>query len=434
MNNVRKLNEATEAELADMLAAKRASRLAGQGLYAVEVEGQDTKRHDGLRTMQRLFDDAVQAETRAAKTCPACRQPVRVSRRGVPRTVETIDGSAILRRNYHHCERCKLGFYPLDAQFDLPMDGSTSALMTRFILDFGLHATFEDAAERLAMHHGRPISENLVRLVIERMGIVATGDPMLTHRLRAPAATVPAALLVAVDGSMLPTRGDDAWRETKLGMVARSEHHSQTKNRGVISEARYVARMTGVDEFRKDLTRVLSLERAWECPSVAFLGDGAPWIWNMANEVCPNAVQIVDFMHAIGAAAKAAEGIFVNDKIMMAVWTETIAKLLYAGRVTTVISQLEECAFELRGKAREAMVKAAKYFENNAERMRYQEFLAHGLPIGSGMIESAHRYVLQARMKLAGQHWDPTRADRLAQLRAALATIGPAKLYDAIAA
>jgi hypothetical protein len=55
-----------------------------------------------------------------------------------------------------------------------------------------------------------------------------------------------------------------------------------------------------------------------------------------------------------------------------------------------------------------------------------------GLPCCSGAVESAHRHVLQKRMKLAGQHWNPDRANRLAQLRAALATCGSAALYPAI--
>ncbi len=182
------------------------------------------------------------------------------------------------------------------------------------------------------------------------------------------------------------------------------------------------------------MTRIISLERAWACPQVAFLGDGAVWIWNMADEICPNAVQILDFMHAMGAAAKPAEMLFSDDEVMMAVWLDAISAWLRAGRVRELTAQLQQCAFATRGKLRDAFVAAAKYFENNAPRMQYDDYLAHGLPIGSGMIESAHRHVLQARMRLAGQHWAPIRADRLAQLRAALATCGPARLYDAICA
>ncbi|MBL8141400.1 MAG: hypothetical protein JNM38_09845, partial [Acidobacteria bacterium] len=73
-----------------------------------------------------------------------------------------------------------------------------------------------------------------------------------------------------------------------------------------------------------------------------------------------------------------------------------------------------------------------RYYRTHRNRLRYDRFRALGFPCGSGAIESAHRHVLQKRMKLAGPHWDPERADRLAQLRAALATAGPRRLYAAI--
>jgi hypothetical protein len=409
----RKASELTEQELAELLASKRAERLRGMSDYAAEEAGEEISRQDRCRVTQLRYDEASAAQTFQAKPCPQCKQLVRVARKNVARRVQSVGGEAILRRHYHRCARCKIGFYPLDAELELPDEGDCSARMTKLILDFGLHETFESGAERFAMHHGIAISENLVRRVVERIGNKATRDKMLTHRLREPATAAPTKLIVSADGSMLPTRGEDSWRETKLGIVARDEHCSASKGRGHISEARFVARMTGVEAFRRDLTRILSLERAWECPQVAFLGDGAPWIWNMAQEICPNAVQILDFMHAVGAAAKPAEMMFADDKIMMSVWTDTVSAWLRAGRVVELGAQLQECAFATRGKLREAFVAAARYFDNNASRMKYDEYRARGLPIGSGVIESAHRHVLQARMKRAGQHWDPIRADRL---------------------
>jgi hypothetical protein len=432
MSYDKKLAEASEEELAKQLAEKRAAKFAGQSLYAAEEAYALSSQQDELRMMQALFDAASAKEGGKKRFCPKCRKAVPIASKRVQRRVQTLGGEAILRRNYHRCDDCTFGFYPLDIELQLSTQGECSARMAKLILDFGLHGTFESAAVRFTVHHGRSISENLVRLVIERAGTAATTDSMLPHRLRKPAASPPDKLLISVDGSMLPTRGADAWRETKLGIVVRDEHHSVAKGRGLISEARFVARMTGVDEFRQDLTRLLSLERAWDCKNVAFVGDGALWIWNMAQEICPNAVQIVDFMHAVATAVKPAEWLFPDEPVMRAIWKDTIVKMLRLGRAADLVTQLQQCAFAARGAARKALVDAAKYFAKNLGRMQYPDFAARGFPIGSGMIESAHRYVLQARMKLAGQHWDPIRADRLAQLRAALATCGPGALYDAI--
>lgn len=434
MSTDQKLDEASEEELTAMLAQRRAARFAGQSLYAAEEAMAVATQRDEQQALQAVFDQATGRQDGSAKPCPKCKKPTRISRKDVERRVQSLGGIVILRRHYHRCKTCDIGFYPLDLQLQLGEQGECSARLAKLIFDFGLHGTFESAAQRFAMHHGIAISENLVRLVVERLGRRAVSDKTLAQRLRAVEPVPPAMLLIAVDGSMLSTRGDDAWRETKLGMVVRGEHCSDGKDRGYISEARFVARMTGVAEFRQDMTRLISLERGWDCPQVAFLGDGAPWIWNMASEICPNAVQILDFMHAVAAAARPADMLFADDSIMKSVWKDTVSACLAKGHVAELIAQLQQCAFATRGKLREAFVAAAKYFENNAARMKYDEYRANGLPIGSGMIESAHRYVLQARMKLAGQHWDPQRADRLAQLRAALATCGPANIYDAICA
>jgi hypothetical protein len=434
MGTDRKLDDASEDELTAMLAQKRAKKFAGQSLYVAEEAMAVATQRDEQQALQAVFDQATRHQDGSAKPCPRCRKMIRIARKNVERRVQSLGGEVILRRHYHRCDVCTLGFYPLDLQLQLAEEGECSARLEKLILDFGLHGTFESAAQRFAMHHGIAISENLVRLVVERLGRRAVSDKMLPQRLRVVAATPPTLLLIAADGSMLSTRGDDPWRETKLGMVVRGEHCSDGKDRGYISEARFVARMTGVAEFRQDLTRLISLERGWDCPHVAFLGDGAPWIWNMASEICPNAVQILDFMHAVGAAARPADMLFADDNIMKSVWMDTVSAWLATGRVVELIAQLQQCAFITRGKLRDAFVTAAKYIENNVARMKYDEYRASGLPIGSGMIESAHRYVLQARMKLAGQHWDPQRADRLAQLRAALATCGPINIYDAICA
>lgn len=73
-----------------------------------------------------------------------------------------------------------------------------------------------------------------------------------------------------------------------------------------------------------------------------------------------------------------------------------------------------------------------RYFRTNANRMKYRLYRDSGLPIGSGAVESAHRHVLQTRMKRAGQHWAISNARRMARLRAAYRTAGAARFYAAV--
>lgn len=346
--------------------------------------------------------------------------------------MRSLEGEHRLARHYHYCERCAHGFYPLDVELGLSEEGELTSRMEQLVLDLGLHGTFEESAERFWLHHGSVISENLVRRVVDRVGRCAEGQPDLGERLRAPAAEPPESLVVQVDGSMLPTRGADAWREVKVGLVARGADFVQNKGRGMITQARFVARLGDYEGFKQALTAALTLERAWECKPLVVVGDGAPWVWTLADEVCHGATQILDYPHAIEHATDAAKILFHNDEGLVALWKSTVERMLWDGCVDDIVHELEACAFGARGAARQSLVDLARYYRTNAGRMRYDRYRASGLPCGSGSIESAHRHVLQKRMKLAGQHWDPRRADRFAQLRAALTTCGPAALYPAI--
>jgi hypothetical protein len=313
-----------------------------------------------------------------------------------------------------------------------PEEGDLTARVEQVVLDLGLHGPFAEAAERFVVHHQGTISENLVRRVIDRVGREAAAQPDLAARLRPQAATVPATLVVQIDGSMLPTRGPDPWREAKVGLVARRDHIVANKGRGLITEARFLARVGDLVGFKQALAAALALERAEECARIVVVGDGAPWVWAVADDLCPTALQVLDYPHAVQHAAEAAEVLVPPATGLGPLFVATVERRLQAGEIEALLRDLEACTFGTRGRDRAALLALTRYYRTLRNRMRYERFRAWDLPCGSGAIESAHRHVLPKRMKLAGQHWAPDRADRLAQLRAALATCGPHRLYDAI--
>ena len=114
------------------------------------------------------------------------------------------------------------------------------------------------------------------------------------------------------------------------------------------------------------------------------------------------------------------------------VWEARVRHLLWEGDVDTLISELQACLFTTQGNEREAIQDLIRYYTTNANRMRYAEYRADGLPIGSGTVESGHRHVFQKRMKLAGQHWALEHARRMVLLRAAYRTAGAQRFAAAI--
>ena len=428
------LSVLTDEELASELARRRATRQLDADATAMEDDAEDFGHRLAHEEFGVFLDEKTKSEDGSRKKCPRCGALCRVRERKVRRTVRSTTGVHEFRRNRHFCEQCRAGFFPLDIELGLPDEGEVTSKLEGRILDLGLHAPFEAAAERWQLHHPFEISENQVRLVVDRVGRRAeqTSPALLAEELRPVESATATSLVVATDGSMIPTRGRDSWREVKLGVVYRGEHHMRGAKRGLISQARYVAHLGNVEGFKAELDVALLAERADDVPTVGWLGDGAPWIWNLADEICPNAIQVLDFYHAVEYASTVAKELFPKDDVIRRLWLSRVETLLYTGQISLLFEELEACLFLTRGHQREQLKRVIGYYRENERRIDYPRYRALGLPCGSGVVESGHGHVLQPRMKLTGQRWDPIRAARLARLRAAAATAGPARVHSAL--
>jgi len=92
-----------------------------------------------------------------------------------------------------------------------------------------------------------------------------------------------------------------------------------------------------------------------------------------------------------------------EGNLLLPLWQQRMEDLLMAGDMNATIDELMACLFGASLNERKAINDLVRYFRTNEKRMKYASFLDVGLPIGSGYVESAHRHVLQARMKRAGQ-------------------------------
>lgn len=431
------LSSLSTQELLEEFAAELARRGAAEEdmsamELALEAQAEALKSASLARRLERRGDE----EDDSAKRCPRCGELVAVKVKKRARQVRTLSGPQVLRRNYHYCKACQVGFYPLDEALGLPEGGEVTKEVERRILDFGVNDTFNEAAERWEVHYGWPISENLVRRVVERVGRVQERcEPqVLQEELQAVPQQEPALVVVGVDGSMLPTRGEDTWREAKVAVVSREEaaEASQEGTPGQ-KQARYVAAVGSPQELREELAAALEAHGAPRAQRVAWLGDGAPWVWKLAEQLCPQATQILDWRHVQQYVVECGKALFGEADACLSVWRNTAETLLWRGETQVLLRELEACLFLCKtDEEKEALVDFKRYCTNNEQRMQYAAFREAGLPVGSGIIESAHRHVLQQRMKRAGQHWEPQRAHRMARLRAAYRTAGPKDFHGAI--
>ena len=230
-------------------------------------------------------------------------------------------------------------------------------------------------------------------------------------------------LYIQTDGAALNTRTKDetgsTWRENKLGEVFSSDNiYFWTDNKGErqhkIKKKEYVSYVGSVNEFKKHLF-ACALRGGYGCyEETVILSDGATWIRNMAQEMYPDAQQILDYFHLCENVNDYAKCLFNQNEIKYKPWAKNICTALKNSEHKRVLKELEKsknkelknCSTNLFG-----------YICNNVDNIDYKNYEERGYFIGSGAIESGHKLILQQRLKQAGMRWNVETAQPLLTLK-----------------
>jgi hypothetical protein len=150
---------------------------------------------------------------------------------------------------------------------------------------------------------------------------------------------------------------------------------------------------------------------------VIYLADGERALWEKQREYFPWAIGILDLFHVLEYLWLAAHCLHREGSAEAQGFVSQRLRALLEGKVTTVIAGLRSLAGHQSGKRR-TLGRVANYFEHNREHMRYDEYLAKGYPIGSGVAEGACRHLVKDRMEQTGMHWKIPGAQAMLDLRA----------------
>ena len=347
-----------------------------------------------------------------------------------------MSGTHTIRRNYHYCEGCRHGFYPRDEFLGLPREGELSSELEKRVADFAVNDPYDVAEVRWSFHYAHGVSANQFRQVAKRLGqqIEGANPYVLQAALLSPPKEAAETLYVMSDGSMVPMR-EGKWNEVKVGIAFRAEDHLShlEASRGELTRARYVAVLGGQEEFKAEMDAAIRVENAVCAKRIAWIGDGAPANWHLASTLCPTATQVLDWHHAVEHGMSCGKALLGEEDPGLGDWKKRIEQLLMGGNIERTLSELMACLPETETELESRVLNdLVRYFRTNESRMRYAQFRREGLLIGSGIVESAHRHVIQIRMKRAGQHWGTMGGRRMARLRAAYRTCGPSAFYDTI--
>jgi hypothetical protein len=424
---VRALKAEVAAEVEAFLGAHAAR---GIDLEALEMGCRSVALRVAARKLEALLNADTRDHAGPAVKC-SCGQMARYVGRRM-KTFTSVLGTLELGRAYYHCATGRHGWYPRDRQMRLEGSSLTPGAL-RMVGIVATDESFQASSKKLHDIGGIDIDPKLVERAAEALGEEIARDE---RELReAPdLAEIAATKYMGVDGTGTPMRPDQVegiegkdedgrarTRETKVVVTwtaeSKDKHGLPTCDEG---SQRYSAAIETVESKPKDkhvapfVQRVIREGRRTgfdKAHRQVFVADGAVWIWALVAMLYPRAIQILDLYHALEHITKVAKSIFGAATDLATQWAKQQSQSIRDGKVDQVIADMRGFA------ANEDARLCADYFEGHKRRMRYPEFRAMGLCVGSGVVEAACRHVVGDRLKHSGMHWTVHGANAITALR-----------------
>ena len=316
------------------------------------------------------------------------------------------------------------GFFPLDEELSL-LPGPLTPRLVEDLVHLGTWMPFARAAENLGRFHQVRVSESSARRWTEKAGAALaaqqTGEVARLVREEVAPPQGPPLQQVSVDGALVPVVGG-VWSEVKtlaIGTVGErvgEKDHWQVHTK----EISYFSRCT--DHLTFSHLASLETHRRGTATAGTVLGivDGAEWEQGFLDDHRQDAVRILDWGHAAEHLALAGQALFGAGTATVSSWLDTWLHKLRHGEPEEVLTELREQIAAFRGgdEARADAQCHLAYFAARRAQIRYAEFETAGYPIGSGMVESGNKLVVEARLKGAGMHWASDHVNPLVALRA----------------
>lgn len=350
--------------------------------------------------------------------------------------VLTVVGTVSVSRPYYLCPHCHTGQFPADVELDIVNTESSPGVRRMYAL-VGQEAPFDHGREQMKVLAGLEVTTKAVERTAEAIGgdIAEQEQQQIQQAVQLDLPIVvgePVPILyVQMDGTGVPVMKKEA--EGRKGKADGQPAHTRETKLGCVftqtgwDEDGYPIRdpdsttYTGAIESAAEFGKRLYLEawkRGWSrAEKKVVMGDGAEWIWNLAEQHFPGAVQIVDLYHARQHLWELVRKLHPNDEVRQKIWIKVHQKrLLDKGKIEKLVVAIRSI-HSPNPEVAEKIRTEADYFETNAERMRYPPFRRQHLFVGSGVIEAGCKTVIGSRLKRSGMFWTVRGANAILALR-----------------
>jgi hypothetical protein len=352
------------------------------------------------------------------------------------RSVLTALGEVEVTRPWYLCPQCHQGQFPADRELDIENTDFSPGVRRMHAL-VGQEVPFDHGREQMKLLAGLEVTTKSVERVAEGVGAdvarceqqeidralqldlpIIVGEPVPILYVQMDGTGVPVVKKETIDrkGKLdgLPAHT----REAKLGCVFTQTNWDEE---GYAIRDPDSTTYTGAIETAEQFGRRLYVEawkRGWSrAQKKVVIGDGAEWIWNLAQQHFPGAVQIVDLYHARQHLWELAHLLFPNHSKRQNVWIGLYQKRwLDKGKISKLVASLHSIRVRDADLAKKIR-NEANYFANNAARMNYPKFRKQHLFVGSGVIEAGCKTVIGHRLKQSGMFWTVKGANAILSLR-----------------
>jgi hypothetical protein len=310
------------------------------------------------------------------------------------------------------------GFFPLDNELNV-LPGSLMPSQHEHLVHLGAWMPFGRASQMLTQLLGVQVSEATVRRMTERMG--AQVEAAQTEESALPAETEPCGeserkQAISADGAYVPLLKGE-WAEVRTVAIGEVEEREPAcgKQDAHVTHLSSFSRMTSAATFADLAEGEMRRRGVRQAKAVCAVTDGADGLQGFFEPRRPDAVRILDFPHAAEHLSALAEALKLAGVVLPRDAVDRSLHILKHRGPRPLLRLLE--ALPSAVCEREAVQEQMGYLRKREALMQYPLYRQQGWPIGSGMVESANKLVLQARLKGAGMHWAPESVNPMLALR-----------------
>ena len=402
-------------------------------LEATEMALRSAMHRAGAMALGGLLQFPVPGDEQRSIPCSCGHQAGYQGLRSKP--VLTAVGEVTISRPYYLCAHCHHGQFPADVELDIE-NTEFSPGVRRMQAVVGQEAPFDQGRQQMKLLADLEVTTKAVERTAEAIGadIAAReqGEIQRAMQLDLPlvvGASIPV-LYIQVDGTGVPvvkketvgrqgkTEGQPAHtREAKLGCAfTQTTWDEEGYAIRDPDSTTYVGAIETAEEFGKRIY-LEAWKRGWSrAEQKVVMGDGAEWIWNLADQYFPRATQIVDLYHARQHLWDLARKLYPNDQSGQNRWMMIHQDLLDRCKIKRLITSLRSIQTSSVEMAEKLRIEA-DFFRRNARRMRYPKFRRQHLFVGTGVIEAGCKTLIGSRCKQSGMFWTVRGANAILALR-----------------